>query len=86
MEYRIHVPAKHATNLTTTTVLHSIPCDRNATLKKVMISSRAGITHNATNNSIQLAWTKLADLSAQLCGKNHVDNYWKEYARNFAKY
>lgn len=38
-----------------------------------------GITHNATNNSIQLAWTKLADLSAQLCGKNHVDNYWKEY-------
>ena len=51
MEYRLHVPAKHATNLTTTTVLHSIPCDRNARLKKVMISSRAGITHDGTNYS-----------------------------------
>ncbi len=51
MEYRIHVPAKHATNLTTTTVLHSIPCDRNARLKKVMISSRGGITHDGTNYS-----------------------------------
>ena len=51
MEYRLHVPAKHATNLTTTTVLHSIPCDRNARLKKVMISSRDGITHDGTNYS-----------------------------------
>ena len=51
MEYRLHIPAKHAAALTTTTVLHSVPCDRLATLKKVMISSRAGITHDGTNYS-----------------------------------
>ena len=51
MEYRIHVPAEKSTNLNATSVLHSIPCDRNATLKKVIISSRAGITHDGTNYS-----------------------------------
>ena len=51
MEYRIHVTAVKASALTATTVLHSIPCDRNATLKKVIIASRTGITHNGTNYS-----------------------------------
>ena len=51
MEYRIHVPAVKTSSLGTTTVLHAIPCDRNATLKKVMIASRGGITHDGTNYS-----------------------------------
>lgn len=51
MEYRIHVNAVHKTNLTATTVLASVPCDRNAKLEKVIISSRTGITANGTNYS-----------------------------------
>ncbi len=51
MEYRIHVSAEKATNLNATSVLHAVPCDRKATLKKVIIASRAGITHDGTNYS-----------------------------------
>ncbi len=55
--YRLHIPALHTAStgsLTATTVLASVPCDRNATLESVIISSRGGITHNAVNYS-QLA-------------------------------
>lgn len=51
MEYRLHIPAVKSTTLDATTVLASIPCDRLARLKKVIISSRGGITHNGTNYS-----------------------------------
>ncbi len=51
MQYRLHVPAEKTTSLNATSVLHSIPCDRNAKLVKVFISSRAGITHDGTNYS-----------------------------------
>ena len=55
--YRLHIPALHTAStgsLTATTVLASIPCDRNATLEKVIISSRGGVTYHGVNYS-QLA-------------------------------
>ena len=51
MEYRIHVPAVLSSSLGATTVLASVPCDRNAKLEKVMISSRTGISADTTNYS-----------------------------------
>ena len=49
--YRLHIPAVHTSSLTATTILASVPCDRNATLESVIISSRGGITKDPTNYS-----------------------------------
>lgn len=49
--YRIHVPAVKSSTLTATTILASVPCDRDAVLEKVIISSRGGITHHGVNYS-----------------------------------
>jgi len=51
MEYRIHIPAVKSATLGVTTILASVPCDRNAKLEKVIISSRGGITHHGVNYS-----------------------------------
>lgn len=49
--YRISKEAVKSSSLTATTILGSVPCDRNAVLESVQISSRAGITADAVNFS-----------------------------------
>lgn len=49
--YRISKEAVKSSNLNASSILCSIPCDRDAELEKVVISSRAGITANNTHYS-----------------------------------
>ena len=51
MNYRLKCEAVKASSLNSSSEYLDIPCDRDASLDSVVISSRTGITHNNTNYS-----------------------------------